>query len=99
MKTTKQRFLIIAVVLTVVFAVIGSAVFSALFSSHDCHSDDCVVCEQLASCDNILNNTSSTGMASTAAAAVFVVVLMLIRPKSVSRRADTPVTLKTELLN
>lgn len=97
---TKQ-IRVFTVFLAVMIAVVmlSSSLYIIVESDHDCHGDDCVICEQIAACENTLR-VFSIAVTTAALSAVLTFIIVELLPHGMAAFAGrTLVSLKVKLSN
>ena len=97
--TKKLRFLtgLLAAVLTVVM--LSSAVYIAVEADHDCSGEDCAICHQISTCENLLRSLGFAGTAAAVTAAFTYTLCKAVLPCTEMIGTLTLVSLKVKLSN
>ena len=97
--TKKFRFLtgLLAVVLAVVM--LSSAVYIAVEADHDCSGEDCAICRQISTCEDLLKSLGLAGTAAAITAALPYTLCKAVLPCTEMIGTLTLVSLKVKLSN
>ena len=97
--TKRFRFLtgVLAAVLAVVM--LSSAVYIALEADHDCSGEDCAICHQISTCENLLKSLGFAGAAAAITAAFIYTLCKAVLPCTETNGTLTLVSLKVKLSN
>ena len=88
---------LLAAVLAVVM--LSSAIYLAVEANHDCSGDDCAICRQISTCENLLKSLRLAGAAAAISAAFTYTVCRAILPCTETISTLTLVALKVKLSN
>ena len=88
---------LLAAVLAVVM--LSSAVYLAVDANHDCSGDDCAICDQISSCENLLKTLGLAGTAAAISSWFTYTVCRAILPCAETSGTLTLVALKVKLSN
>ena len=97
--TKKFRFLtgLLAAVLAVVM--LSSAAYIAVEADHDCSGEDCAICHQISTCENLLRSMGLAGAAAAITAAFTYALCKAVLPCTETNGTLTLVSLKVKLSN
>ena len=97
--TKKFRFLtgLLAAMLAVVM--LSSAVYIAVEADHDCSGEDCAICRQISTCENLLKSLGVAGTAAAVTAALPYTLCKAVLPCTETIGTLTLVSLKVKLSN
>ena len=97
--TKKFRFLtgLLAALLAVVM--LSSAVYIAAEADHDCSGEDCAICHQISTCENLLRSLGFAGAAAAITAAFIYTRCKAVLPCTETNGTLTLVSLKVKLSN
>lgn len=84
---------------SVALVLLFSVIFIADKIDHNCHGKDCPICQQISTCQNVLQSLALAGSATTFVMALFHIVYKEILPYVSNIKKITLVSLKVELLN
>ena len=94
-----RRITVIIITALIALAMLSSAAFIAAEADHDCTGENCAVCCAISFCVNTFKSIAAAFTAAALCALIFNGLRLLTNPGSVSGSFDTPVNLKTKLLN
>lgn len=83
----------------IAFALLFSVAFITVEANHDCSGDNCPICQQINTCQNILDGIALAGAAAGFVAALLHILYKLILPYTEDIPKITLVSLKVKLLN
>ena len=97
--TKKFRFMtgLLAAVLAVVM--LSSAAYIAVEADHDCSGEDCAICHQISTCENLLKSLGFAGATAAITAAFIYTLCKVILPCTETIDTPTLVSLKVKLSN
>ena len=97
--TKRFRFMtgLLAAVLAVVM--LSSAVYIAAEADHDCSGEDCAICRQISTCENLLRSLGFAGAAAAVTAAFTYTLCKAVLPCTETNGTLTLVSLKVKLSN
>ena len=97
--TKKFRFMtgVLAAVLAVVM--LSSAVYIAAEADHNCSGEDCAICHQISTCENLLRSLGLAGAAAAITAAFIYTLCKAVLPCTETNGTLTLVSLKVKLSN
>ncbi len=97
--TKKFHFLtgLLAALLAVVM--LSSAVYIAVEADHDCSGEDCAICHQISTCENLLRVLGFAGAAAAIIAAFTYTLCKAALPCTETNGTLTLVSLKVKLSN
>ena len=91
--------MIIAVTALIALAMLSSAAFIAAEADHDCSGEDCAICCAISVCVNIFKSVTATFTAAAVCTLALYGIVSVIGSSGLFTGAETPVSLKTKLLN
>ncbi len=94
-----RRITVIIITALIALAMLSSAAFIAVEADHDCTGENCAVCCAISFCVNTFKSIAASFIAAALFALVFTGFRMSTNLRGVSGSFDTPVNLKTKLLN
>ena len=96
-----KRFRFLTGVLAAVLAVImlSSAVYIAVEADHDCSGENCAICRQISTCENLLKSLGFAGAAAAITAAFIYTLRKAVLPCTETNGTLTLVSLKVKLSN
>ena len=97
--TKKFHFLtgLLAAVLAVVM--LSSAAYIAAEADHNCSGEDCAICRQISTCENLLRSLGFAGAAAAVTAALPYTLCKAVLPCTETNGTLTLVSLKVKLSN
>ena len=97
---TKKLRLITRLLAAVLAAVmLSSAVYIAVEANHNCSGEDCAICHQISTCENLLRSLGLAGAAAVITAAFTYTMCKAILPCTEMIGTLTLVSLKVKLSN
>ena len=97
---TKKLRLITGLLAAVLAAVmLSSAVYIAVEANHNCSGEDCAICHQISTCENLLRSLGLAGAAAVITAAFTYTMCKAILPCTEMIGTLTLVSLKVKLSN
>ena len=94
-----RRITVIIVTALIALAMLSSAAFVAAEADHDCTGEGCEICCAISLCVNIFKSITATFTAAAALAFALYGIISAIGSFKLLTATETPVSLKTKLLN
>ena len=97
----KKRFRFLSGVLAAVLAVVmlSSVAYIAAEADHDCSGEDCAICRQISTCENLLRSLGFGGAAAAVTTAFTYTLCKAVLPCTETNGTLTLVSLKVKLSN
>ena len=95
----KPKYIASALAVLLAFVMLFSVVYIALEADHDCCGEDCAVCVQLRTCENLLRNLFLTAVLLSAAGCLCTLNLAIAYPNFRFAHSHTLIALKVKLSN
>ena len=93
----KPKYIASALAVLLALVMLFSVVYIALEADHDCCGEDCAVCVQLRTCENLLRNLFLTAVLLSAAGCLCALICVIARSDLRFAHPHTLIALKVKL--